>query len=38
MPVVLYARVPFVLVVNPSSPAQDARPIWWRSPRTSPAR
>ena len=38
MPVVLYARVPFVLVVNPSSPAQDRRPISSGSPRKSPAR
>ena len=36
MPVVLYARVPFVLIVNPSSPAQTAASS--SSPRTSPAR
>ena len=37
MPVVLYARVPFVLVVNPSSPAKTAAE-WSSSPRTSPER
>ena len=38
MPVVLYARVPFVLVVNPSSPVADRGRPGQGSPRRSPAR